>query len=184
MKGDRGREPAAFRVKVVRAFGVVELPAFGLDSSVKFCVLHCYMFYLFDATKVVNFLPFTKCFCNYFCFHHYFFLFTLLYRRTAAPLHLCKLSYCTMGPAAPDRAELTHQPPPPPRHLWAGVSSGHGVGIYPTSSCRGGGQTASVRRTVLLVNQSCRASLMNAIALIINYLGVPLGRDFTWLCIG
>ena len=44
------------------------------------------MFYLFDFAKVVIFLPFTKYFCNYFCFRHYFFLFTLLYRRTAAPL--------------------------------------------------------------------------------------------------
>lgn len=30
------------------------------------------MFYLFDVAKVVIFLPFTKCFCNYFCFHHFF----------------------------------------------------------------------------------------------------------------
>ena len=43
MKGDRGRELAALGVKVVRAFGVVELPALGLDSSVKFCVLHYFI---------------------------------------------------------------------------------------------------------------------------------------------
>lgn len=71
------------------------------------------MFYLFDFAKVVIFLPFTKYFCNYFCFRHYFFLFTLLYRRTAAPLRHRR----------EDRAEQHHNSRPP-RHR-PGIHSSH-----------------------------------------------------------
>ena len=38
MKVDRGRELAAPGIKVVRAFGMVELPALSLNSSMEFCV--------------------------------------------------------------------------------------------------------------------------------------------------
>ena len=38
MKVDRGRELAAQGIKVVRAFGMVELPALSLNSSMEFCV--------------------------------------------------------------------------------------------------------------------------------------------------
>ena len=31
----------------------------------------------------------------------------------------CALSFRTIVPAVPDRVELTHQPPPPPLHLWS-----------------------------------------------------------------
>lgn len=37
-----------------------------------------------------------------------------------AEVQPCALSFRTIVPAAPDRAELTPQPPPPPLHLWSG----------------------------------------------------------------
>lgn len=43
MKGNWGRKLTALGVKVVRTFSMVEFPALGLDSSVKFCILHCYI---------------------------------------------------------------------------------------------------------------------------------------------
>jgi hypothetical protein len=42
----------------------------------------------------------------------------------SARLHLCALSFRTMVFAAPDWAERTPKPPPPPLHLWAGCSLG------------------------------------------------------------
>lgn len=67
------------------------------------------MFYLFDIAKVAIFLPFTKCFCNYFFFYHYF-SFYLDY--IGARLHLC---------AIVERLEQGSTPPlrttsPPFRH--------------------------------------------------------------------
>lgn len=57
------------------------------------------MFYLFDFAKVVIFLPFTKYFCNYFCFRHYFFYLDYI----GARLHLC---------AIVERLEQGSTPPP------------------------------------------------------------------------
>lgn len=103
MKGNRGRELAALGVKVVRAFGVVELLALGLDSSMKFRVLHCfYLFYLFDFAKVVKFLPFARLFAKYF------FIFSLWSLKSTLA------ASGQLTPAAP--AHITNQPPGRGRH--------------------------------------------------------------------
>lgn len=173
MKGDRGRELAALGVKVVRAFGVVELPALGLDSSVKFCVLHCYMFYLFDATKVVIFLPFTKFFCNYFFIHHHFFLFTLLYNYIG---FICAVVLDGVGlrlTGGTSTPQDRHALPP-----LAARPRGGGVGIYASHGLRGEGRHDTVWRSVSLPNQGFGVEFTDAIALIINYLGSPFGRAF------
>ena len=51
--------------------------------------------------------------------------------------------------------------------------------IYADDHPGGHTQGSLVRRIVSRENRSCRASLMDAIALIINYLGVRLGIAFT-----
>ena len=54
-----------------------------------------------------------------------------------------------------------------------------GGGIYTAGTMAGADGGASARRAVSLLNQSCRVRLIDAITLIINYLGAPFGCAFT-----
>ena len=54
-----------------------------------------------------------------------------------------------------------------------------GGGIYTAGTMAGADGGASARRAVSLLNQSCRVRLIDAITLIINYLGAPFGYAFT-----
>lgn len=50
--------------------------------------------------------------------------------------------------------------------------------IFPADHPGGHAQSSSVRRAVLLLNQGFGMKFRDAIALIINYLGAPLGEAF------
>lgn len=50
--------------------------------------------------------------------------------------------------------------------------------IFPADHPGGHAQSSSVRRAVLLLNQGFGMKFRDAIALIINYLGAPLGKAF------
>ena len=54
-------------------------------------------------------------------------------------------------------------------------------GIYANNTQAGTPRGSSARRAVLLLNQSFGVKFKDAIALIINYLGAPLGWAFTGL---
>ena len=57
-----------------------------------------------------------------------------------------------------------------PRGLRPHIAAGHpGRGTHPLPSAA----------ALSLVNRSCKESLLDAIALIVNYLGIPLGMAFT-----
>ena len=59
-----------------------------------------------------------------------------------------------------------------------------GGGIYTAGTMAGADGGASARRAVSLLNQSCRVRLIDAITLIINYLGAPFGYAFTKMFVG
>ena len=68
-----------------------------------------------------------------------------------------------------------------PSAVVSGVLGGEGAlgGINAADAQMGTQRGSPARRAVLLLNQSCRESLMDTIALIINYLDAPFGRAFT-----
>ena len=62
--------------------------------------------------------------------------------------------------------------------------SGRAVAYIRPGTQAGTHANSSARRAVSLLNQSCRVRLIDAITLIINYLGAPLGFAFTELFVG
>lgn len=62
--------------------------------------------------------------------------------------------------------------------------SGRAVAYIRPGPQAGTHANSSARRAVSLLNQSCRVRLIDAITLIINYLGAPLGFAFTELFVG
>ena len=138
------------------------------------------MFYLFDFAKVVNFLPFTKYFCNYFAF---IIIFSFYLDYIGARLHLCGPPRHRSGIHSSHRRATAHTTATP------STASGRARGApSPRLACPSAYMQPPPRRArtrllsaaaLSLVNRSCKESLLDAIALIINYLGVPLGMAFT-----
>ena len=73
-----------------------------------------------------------------------------------------------------------------PSAVVSGVLGGEGAlgGINAADAQMGTQRGSPARRAVLLLNQSYRESLMDTIALIINYLDAPLGVPFTGRYVG
>lgn len=127
------------------------------------------MFYLFDFAKVVNFLPFTKYFCNYFAF---IIIFSFYLDYIGARLHLCGPPRHRSGIHSSHRRATAHTTATPSPRL-----------ACPSAYMQPPPRRARTRllsaAALSLLNRSFKVELTSAIALIINYLGVPFRICFT-----